>query len=1162
METSRPLTALHLRFAQFLKLTLGVLVMLPAVSGAAAVEYESRILDVNLPPTDINDSGWVVGRNSSNGSAVLRAGRSRTLVSSGSANAVNNAGVVVGERTDSTGRHAFRTTPAQSDVIEDLGLLPGGTYSVATAINATGDAVGYANVMASGVLVEQVVAFPAGQQEPKSLGHLPSYGGVAASASGINDGGDIVGSFRKADGKYRPFRYLAGSDIKPLPGFDDVVEARAIAINNSGRIIGNLTYADGRQRGFVFENGARTDIEAPAPDAGKHTWAYGLNDAGHVVGAYNCGATTCPFVLVPEGVVNLLGMMPGRSSGYAQAINNNGEIAIYADGYSWVLSPRRPRPVVQYSGLPLLRAPIAGDGFGSALALHGNVAVIGAPGENGGTGAVYVYRYGDVAWVEELRLTPDSPIRGGRFGSSIAFDGYTIVVGAPSAEAAYVFKRPGSGWEQTAMLSTGSTKWSQFGAAVAVKDARIVVGAPYAQEKTAGIYSGAVYVFDWNGTQWDRTKLAPADLPANANMLLGASVQLDGDSILAGAPQCLSSFSCGFGEVYIFQRQTSDWSEQKLTQPNDYYGKVGFGAQIAVQNDVLAVRASYYSLVYLYRRGTAAEGVPWVEQDWVTSLGPVAVDGDRLAVTEYTGKYLPRLLKREGRIWVDALDMTPMDTSITALALQGSTLLVGSATGAGVATPYSICAAAPCTDLPPVDLELRIESPATALTSELMTHTLVVKNLNSTATAGLVSTESTFTDSNSITPSWIQVPDACQVSSSRMKVICSVNGLAALQEVRFEMQIAAPVVAGGTFTHKASALHARPDPVPENNTATATTTIMSSVDPRIEIYSPYDGQNVKRRPNEAIDLIYEIQNFTVASGGDFFTVSVDGATPVPYDKQQSISLDVLTQGSHQITISLMVKNTTRPLLTKTVEFTVEVTTPSVVIAYPLAGETIICHRGELIAPRVKINYWKLGESGQNLLLQIDGGPLGDVIANENGFSGINLCDLGLDATHDFTAVLRDSTGSTRATSDPVRFEVRKVLPKIEITQPIDGGVDYARGGFTLIYEFVPGYDDAELSMTLNGIALSGPLPTTPGTNAAALPQEQLRDGANELIVTATTEGRELQIAVVRFTTQVAASPPQSKGGAADLWALLFLVLRAWAFRKKNYFSKRRVRGVE
>lgn len=239
METSRPLTALHLRFAQFLKLTLGVLVMLPAVSGAAVVEYELRVLDMYVSPTDLNDSGWVVGQNWYDVSAVLRAGRSRTLVSCGGANAVNNAGVVLGERTDTTGRHAFRTTPAQSEVIEDLGLLPGGTYSVATAINATGDAVGYANVMASGAIVEQVVAFPAGQQEPKSLGHLPSYGGVAASASGINDGGDI---------------------------------------------------------------------------------------------------------------------------------------AIYSYGDSLVISPRRPRPVVQYYGLPLLRAPIAGDAFGSALAKTANAS--------------------------------------------------------------------------------------------------------------------------------------------------------------------------------------------------------------------------------------------------------------------------------------------------------------------------------------------------------------------------------------------------------------------------------------------------------------------------------------------------------------------------------------------------------------------------------------------------------------------------------------------------------------------------------------------------------------------------------------------------------------------------------------------------------------------
>lgn len=1133
METARPKLVLHLGLVRFLTLMLGALTLFATATGAAAVEYESRDLDTYFIPTDINDSGWVVGRNSNTSSAVLRAGRFRDLVSNAHANAVNNAGVVVGEHTDASGRHAFRTTPTQSDLIEDLGLLANGTFSVATAINETGTAAGYANTkLPDGSLVEQAVYFPAGQKEPKSIGHLAADGGKAAYAYGINDNGDIVGAFKKTDGKYQPFRYLAGGDLKPLPGFTDV-DAKAIAINTAGRIIGNLTYADGRQRGYIFENGTRKDIEAPAPDVGKNTWTNGLNESGEVVGSFACASTTCPFVLNKEIAIDLSSTLRAGVSGSAHTINNRSEIAIFGNDnyyrnvyYSLVLSPPRPRPVVQYSGLPSLRPLKTGDAFGSTLALHGNVAVIGAPGENGGTGAVYVYKYGDLGWIEEPPLTATNAKPGGRFGASVAFDGDTIVVGAPSADAAYVFKPSGSGWEQTAVLSTGT----YFGAVavVDVKGGRVVVGAP-----NANGYHGAVYVFDWNGALWEPTKLVPADLPAT--YYFGTSVQLDGDSVLAGATgSCYNS--CADGAVYIFQRQTSGWSELKLLSIAG-----GYSQQIVVQNDTLAIGIS--SNVHLFRRGTTAENKPWVEQDWVTSYGPVAVDGDRLVVTEnYAGKYLPLLLKREGRIWVDAFNVTPVGVGVSALALQGSTLLVGSSTGAGVVTPFSICAEPPCANMAAADIEVKIESPATARTSELMMQTIVVTNLHDTAAAGLVTTESTFTDSNGITPSWIGVPDACRVSLSLAKVTCGVSGLAARKSARFELHVAAPAVAGGTLTHKATALHARPDPDPTNNIATATTTIVPSGEPRIEIYTPYDGQNVKRGPNAAIELRFEIQNFTVVPNGDYFTVRVDTVTPLPYYQPQTINLGLLSHGSHSITIALMTKNSTTPVVTKTISFSVEVATPSVVINYPRADEPVICHKGELIAPRITVNYWKLGESGKHLQLQIGGQPLGEPITSESGISAVNLCALTLDTTHNLTAVLRDGAGKVETTSTPVTFELRKTAPKVEIKQPSDGTGGYARGGFTLYYNFEPGYDEAQLSFALNDQVLSAPPPAA-GTNSFLLPQELLRDGPNQLVVTVATHGKVLQTMSLNFSTQTTASDqPKSKGGTIDPRALALLLL--------------------
>jgi len=107
----------------------------------------------------------------------------------------------------------------------------------------------------------------------------------------------------------------------------------------------------------------------------------------------------------------------------------------------------------------------AGDGlvddfYGSAVAIDGDVIVIGAPGDDRttnevNTGSAYVYRYGGATWNFEQKLVPVTPIpvidvdqpipdiseidpakvrSGDRFGTSVAVDGEVIVVGADSVD--------------------------------------------------------------------------------------------------------------------------------------------------------------------------------------------------------------------------------------------------------------------------------------------------------------------------------------------------------------------------------------------------------------------------------------------------------------------------------------------------------------------------------------------------------------------------------------------------------------------------------------------------------------------------------------------------------------------------------------------------------
>ncbi len=78
--------------------------------------------------------------------------------------------------------------------------------------------------------------------------------------------------------------------------------------------------------------------------------------------------------------------------------------------------------------------------FGTSLAYSNGVLVVGAPGaedENGDrTGLVYTYTHGDAEWTLRKTTSGEMVKSGDRFGTSVAFDGRHLVVGAPQHDTA------------------------------------------------------------------------------------------------------------------------------------------------------------------------------------------------------------------------------------------------------------------------------------------------------------------------------------------------------------------------------------------------------------------------------------------------------------------------------------------------------------------------------------------------------------------------------------------------------------------------------------------------------------------------------------------------------------------------------------------------------
>ena len=108
------------------------------------------------------------------------------------ANAINSSGVVVGQSDGhSTGAHWHAVLWESSGKIQDLGLLSGGTYSVAFGVNDSAVVVGYGNI-ANNAAHAMIWTSSNGMRDLNSL--IPAgTGWTLINANAINNVGQITG---------------------------------------------------------------------------------------------------------------------------------------------------------------------------------------------------------------------------------------------------------------------------------------------------------------------------------------------------------------------------------------------------------------------------------------------------------------------------------------------------------------------------------------------------------------------------------------------------------------------------------------------------------------------------------------------------------------------------------------------------------------------------------------------------------------------------------------------------------------------------------------------------------------------------------------------------------------------------------------------------------
>ena len=180
------------------------------------------------------------------------------------------------------------------------------------------------------------------------------------------------------------------------------------------------------------------------------------------------------------------------------------------------------------------------------VALDGNTALIGTNLGPGVPGNVFVMVQNGNSWTQQAVLALNSNQDGESFGSSVALDGTTALIGAPYNQTAYIFTYDGTNWNQQQEIFTPipSIPAGGFSTAVAIEgNGAIIAG------------SSGIYTYTFDGTSW---KMNSRLYPKQPSYDFGsARLELAGTTVAIGR----SFYQEG---VYIFDNVFAPITSQEI----------------------------------------------------------------------------------------------------------------------------------------------------------------------------------------------------------------------------------------------------------------------------------------------------------------------------------------------------------------------------------------------------------------------------------------------------------------------------------------------------------------------------------------------------------------------------------------------------------------------
>lgn len=239
-------------------------------------------------------------------------------------------------------------------------------------------------------------------------------------------------------------------------------------------------------------------------------------------------------------------------------------------------------------------ASFSGVGKSVSVSGDGNTVVVSAYSIAQSKPVIMLYKNSGSNWVHLTNLSAETYINYSDFGSCVAIssDGNTVVAGAsydngflPSYTQGTgfisIFRRIGTSnsFTRTTIKPTGQFSKQYFAknCAISADGNTIVVGAPAQSILSSGASTlkGSVYVYRFDGSAWNESRIQPSDSKAGDAFGNAVSVTPDGNTVAVGS-RPLSQY------YYVFDLVGTEWKQKTRIH---FSAATSFALAVAISPD-------------------------------------------------------------------------------------------------------------------------------------------------------------------------------------------------------------------------------------------------------------------------------------------------------------------------------------------------------------------------------------------------------------------------------------------------------------------------------------------------------------------------------------------------------------------------------------------------